>query len=124
MNPRMASLVVSTWLMACGGTEAPQLSYAGWAERTAEAACAHAELCGGLTVPREQCEADLISAYAEVEPELARGDTGAKAGCVQCMRIRTEELDAATASGCQQAPDEARLLAVCGVDNAACAGVP
>ncbi len=124
MDPRMASLVVCAWLVACGGDEAPQRSYAEWAEQAAASACAHAERCGGLTASREQCEADLIAAYAAVEPELARGSTGARAGCVQCMRIRAEELDAATASGCQQVPDEARLLAACGVDDAACAGVP
>ncbi|MFP2958339.1 hypothetical protein ACLEPN_10985 [Myxococcus sp. 1LA] len=124
MNERKASLVVCTWLVACGGAELPQLSYAGWSERVAASACAHAEQCGTLTVSREQCEADVIAAYAAVEPDLSRSDTGAKAGCVQCMRVRIDELDAATASGCQQAPDEARLLAACGVDDAACAGVP
>ncbi|GHG78238.1 hypothetical protein [Comamonas sp. JC664] len=124
MNPRMAPLVMSTWLLACGGAEPQQLSYVGWAERSAASVCAHTELCGTLEVSRDQCEADLFAAYAEVEATLARGDTGAKAGCVQCMRIRAEEFDAATASGCQQVPNEARLLAVCGEGNAACAGVP
>ncbi|ATB51262.1 hypothetical protein [Corallococcus macrosporus] len=124
MNPRMASLVVCAWLVACGGSELPQLSYAGWSERVASSACAYEARCGALTVSREQCEADVIAAYAAVEPDLSRTDTGAKAGCVQCMRVRIDELDAAVASGCQQAPDEARLRASCGVDDAACMGVP
>ncbi|WIG93846.1 hypothetical protein [Myxococcus sp. SDU36] len=125
MNPWKVSLVVvCAWLVACGGAEAPQLSYAGWAERVAASACAYEEQCGALTVSREQCEADRIAAYAAVEPDLSRTDTGAKEGCVQCMRVRIDELDAATASGCQQPVDEARLRAVCGVDGAACAGVP
>ncbi|NOJ82146.1 hypothetical protein [Myxococcus xanthus] len=124
MNPWKASLVVCVWLVACGGPEAPQRSYAGWSERVAASACAYEEQCGTLAVSREQCEADRIAAYAAVEADLSRTETGAKAGCVQCMRVRIDELDAVTASGCLQSIDEARLLAVCGVDGAACAGVP
>lgn len=116
--------MVGALLAGCGGTEEPQLSYTEWAERTAAAVCTYAERCEGSTAPYEQCVTEVLAAYAAVEPELNGGVAGAKSGCVQCMRIRTEELDAALASECQRAPDEARVRAVCGVDDAACAEAP
>ncbi|QSQ21808.1 hypothetical protein JY651_42780 [Pyxidicoccus parkwayensis] len=116
--------VVGTLLVGCGGSDEPQLSYTEWAERTASAMCSYAERCEGSTAPHAQCVEEIRAAYAGVELELNGGVAGAKMGCVQCMRIRTEELEAALASDCQQAPDEARVSAVCGVDDAACAGAP
>ncbi|WP_163991150.1 hypothetical protein [Pyxidicoccus caerfyrddinensis] len=117
-------LVVGALLAGCGGSEEAQLSYTELAERTAAAMCTYAERCDGSTGPYEQCVAEVLAAYAAVEPELNGAVSGAKSGCVQCMRIRTEELESALASECQRAPDAARVSAVCGVDDAACAGAP
>lgn len=117
-------LVVGALLAGCGGTEAPQLTYAELAERAASALCTHAQRCGGSTAPYEQCVAEVTDAYVAVEPELDRAAAGAKSGCVQCMRIRTGELEASLASDCARAPDEARVRAVCGAEDAACAGAP
>src|SRR5688572_4171319 len=116
-------LVVGALLAGCGGTEA-QVSYTEVVERTASVMCTYAAQCGGSTVPYEQCVAEVLAAYAAVEPELNAGVAGAKSGCVQCMRIRTGELEASLESGCQRPPDEARVSAVCGVEDAACAGAP
>lgn len=124
MGRSKAMLVVGALLVGCGGEEAPQLTYTALAERAASAMCTHAERCGGSTAPYEQCVADVLDAYAAVEPELDRAVAGAKSGCVQCMRIRTGELEASLASDCQRAPDEARVRAVCGAEDAACAGAP
>ncbi|MBZ4421391.1 hypothetical protein [Myxococcus sp. RHSTA-1-4] len=117
-------LVVAGLLAGCGESEEPTFTYAELAERTAAALCGHAETCGGSTVPYEQCMADVVAAYAAVEPELDRGIAGAKSGCVQCMRIRAEELEASLASDCQRPLDAARVSAVCGAEDAACAGAP
>ncbi|WP_164012160.1 hypothetical protein [Pyxidicoccus trucidator] len=117
-------LVVGALLAGCGGTEEAQVSYTEVAERTASVMCTYSERCGGSTVPYEECVAEVLAAYAAVEPELNAAVAGAKSGCVQCMRIRTDELEASLESDCQRPPDEARVRAVCGVEDAACAGAP
>jgi hypothetical protein len=117
-------LVVGALLAGCGGTDEAQLGYAEIAEHTAAVMCTHAERCGGSPGPYAQCVEAVIAAYAVVEPQLNAAVAGAKTGCVQCMRIRTEELEASLASDCQRAPDEARVRAACGTDDAACAGAP
>ncbi|MCP3143057.1 hypothetical protein [Pyxidicoccus xibeiensis] len=117
-------LVAVGLLAGCGGAEEPQLSYAEWSERTAAVMCTHAERCEGRTVAYELCVAELVAAWAAVEPELDRGIAGAKSGCVQCMRIRMEELEVSLASECSRPPDEARVRSVCGAGNEACAGAP
>ncbi len=117
-------LVLGALLVGCGGTEEADFTYAELSEQAAAVMCTHAERCGGSTVAYEQCVADVIAAYAAVEPELDRGIAGAKSGCVQCIRIRTGELEASLESDCQRPPDEARVRAVCGAEDAACAGAP
>ncbi|MFP2932439.1 hypothetical protein ACLESO_46280 [Pyxidicoccus sp. 3LG] len=117
-------LVVGAMLAGCGGTEEPQLGYSEWSERAAAVMCTYSERCAAATAPYEQCVADLVAAWAEVEPELDRAVPGAKSGCVQCMRIRAEELEASLASDCARSPDEARLRSVCGAGDEACAGAP
>lgn len=116
--------VVGVLLAGCGGSEEPQLSYTEWAERAAAARCTYARTCEGSTAEYASCVEEVLAAYAAVEPELNGGVAGAKTGCVQCMRIRTEELEAALDGGCQQSPDDTRIRAACGVDDSACAGAP
>ncbi len=117
-------LLAGVLLLGCGGSEAPETSYAYWVERTATVMCTHARQCGGDTTPYDACLAGIIEAYTAVEPELDRAEVGAKQGCVQCMRIRSAELTASLESGCQREPDEARVRAVCGAEDEACAGAP
>jgi hypothetical protein len=117
-------LLAGVLLVGCAGSEAPETTYLYWAERTAAAMCTWAEQCGGATAPYEQCVAGIIDAYSAVEPELDRALAGAKQGCVQCMRIRGGELKASLESGCARSPDEARVRAVCGAEDEACAGAP
>ncbi len=117
-------LLAGVVLWGCGGSEEPETSYGYWAERTATVMCTYAQQCGGATAPYEECVAAIIEAYTAVEPELDRALAGAKQGCVQCMRIRGAELTASLESGCQRAPDEARVRAVCGSEDEACAGAP
>ena len=117
-------LLAGALLVGCDGSEEPETTYLHWAEQTAEAMCTWAQQCGGATTPHEQCVAGILEAYSAVEPELDLAETGAKQGCVQCMRVRGEQLKTSIESGCNQAPDEARIRAVCGTDDAACAGAP
>lgn len=117
-------LLAGALLGGCGGSEEPETSYAYWAERTATVMCTHAQQCGGAAEPYDACVAGIFEAYLAVEPELDRALTGAKQGCVQCMRMRGAELMASLESGCQQAPDEARVRSVCGAEDEACAGAP
>lgn len=124
MGRLKAMLLAGVLLTGCGGSEEPETTYTYWAERTATAQCTWARQCGGATVTYEQCVAETFEAYAAVEPELDRALAGAKQGCVQCMRIRGEELLASIESGCARAPDEARVRAVCGAEDEACAGAP
>jgi hypothetical protein len=122
---RLKGLLLAVVLLGgCGGSEEPETSYAYWAERTATVMCTHAQQCGGATEPYDACVETVFEAYLAVEPELDRGLAGAKQGCVQCMRIREAELKASLESGCQQTPDEARVHAVCGAEDEACAGAP
>ncbi len=117
-------LMVVGLLAGCGGTEESGLSYVELSERTAEARCTYSETCSGSTTPHAECVAAIREYYAAAEPELDRAATGAKSGCVQCMRVLVGELEASLASSCQQPPDEARVLAMCGENDAACVGAP
>ncbi|MCP3102633.1 hypothetical protein LZ198_27535 [Myxococcus sp. K15C18031901] len=121
---RFVFAVVLLGLGGCGGEGETQRSFSEWSERASATMCAYAERCEGATTPHEDCVVALLDAYAALERDLDDGLDGAKSGCVRCMRTRTEALDVALASGCEQAPDVARIDAACGVDNSACAGVP
>ncbi|MCE9671760.1 hypothetical protein LY474_28525 [Myxococcus stipitatus] len=121
---RFVRAVVLLGFVGCGGEGETQLSFEEWAERASATMCAYAERCEGSTTPREACVVALLDAYAALERDLDDGLDGAKSGCVRCMRARTEALTASLDSGCEQAPEVARIDAACGVDNSACGGVP
>ncbi|GEN13094.1 hypothetical protein MFU01_81310 [Myxococcus fulvus] len=123
MRGWLVGIVVGLGLLGCGGDGVPTLTYDEWAERSATAQCSHARTCAGSTLEQEPCVAQVLDSYQQVEPTL-EGAEGARSGCVQCMRIRTEELTTSLDSGCQRPPDTARIDAVCGAERQACLGAP
>ncbi|NMO16696.1 hypothetical protein HPC49_33130 [Pyxidicoccus fallax] len=124
MRRLMGMLMVAGLLAGCAGTEETGLTYAELSERTAEARCTYAETCSGSTTPHAECVAAIREYYAAAGPELDRAAAGAKSGCVQCMRTLVAELEASLASSCQRPVDEARVVAMCGENDAACVGAP
>lgn len=109
------------WL-GCGD-ESPELSFEQWAGRAANVECAHSVGCLEDTRAMEVCISEVFERYAQVEPMLDAGSSGAKAGCVRCMRIRMEVLHASHSNQCQPV-DTARIAAACGPEQQACAGAP
>ncbi|NTX07526.1 hypothetical protein [Myxococcus sp. CA040A] len=110
------------WL-GCGGEDPSQITYDEWAERAATVQCSHEARCEGSSLDEAACMAQVLERYRQVEPELEDA-TGARTGCVRCMRIRTEVLTASLDSECQQPVDTSRINAACGADQQACAGAP
>lgn len=110
-----------TWL-GCGD-EVSELSYEEWAGRAANYQCAHSVGCLGDTRAMEVCISEVYERYEQVAPVLDAGGSGAKAGCVRCMRIRMEVQQASKSNECQPL-DTARIDAACGPQQQACAGAP
>ncbi|WP_163866004.1 hypothetical protein [Myxococcus eversor] len=108
------------WL-GCGD-DVSEPSFAEWAGRAATGQCAHSVACLGDTRAQEVCNDEVYASYMRVEPVLDSG-SGAKAGCVRCMRIRMEVMHASQSNQCQPL-DTARIDAACGPEQQACAGAP
>jgi len=108
------------WL-GCGD-DVSEPSYDEWAGRAATAQCAHSVECLGDTRAQEVCTTEVFERYKLVEPVLNAG-SGAKAGCVRCMRIRMEVHHASRSNECQPM-DTASINAACGPERQACAGAP